>query len=60
MEFTKKKQQLLSSQLLGKFTVETDTLLKVVPRPGVTAGRAGAQDYQPRSLSSGARMNGVI
>lgn len=37
--------QFLSSWLLGKFTVETDTLLKVLLHPGVTAGRAGLEDY---------------
>lgn len=39
------EEQFLSSRLLGKFTVETDTLLKVLLHAGVTAGRAGSEDY---------------
>lgn len=37
--------QFLSSRPLGKFAVETDTLLKVLLRAGVTAGRARSEDY---------------
>lgn len=42
---TQAEVQFLRSWSLGKFTVETDTLLKVLLRPGVTAGRAGSEDY---------------
>lgn len=42
---TQAEAQFLSSRPLGKFTVETDTLLKVLLRPGVAAGRAGSEDY---------------
>lgn len=39
---TQAEVQFLSSRPLGKFAVETDTLLKVLLRAGVTAG---TEDY---------------
>lgn len=42
---TQAEVQFLSSRPLGKFAVETDTLLKVLLRAGVTAGRARSEDY---------------